>query len=87
MTDRKGLLRIDSQLVSLRPGKWAFGILFMACAVGNMNAAGVKKKVDTEWPVSGGSAANTHYSALSQINIGNVSKLQEVWQCDTTEGG
>jgi quinoprotein glucose dehydrogenase len=87
VTDRKGMLRMNSQLVGLSPGKWAFGILLVACAVGNMNATGVNKKVDTEWPVSGGSAANTHYSALSQINIGNVSKLQEVWQFDTTEGG
>jgi quinoprotein glucose dehydrogenase len=87
VTDRKGMLRIDPQLVGFRRGKWVFGIVLAGCVVGNMNAAGAKKKADTEWPAYGGSAANTHYSTLSQINVGNVSKLQEVWRFDTKEGG
>ena len=87
MTDRKGMLRIDPELVGFKRGKWIFGMVLAACVVGNLNATGVKKKVDTEWPASGGSAANTHYSTLSQINVGNVSKLQEVWRFDTKEGG
>jgi quinoprotein glucose dehydrogenase len=87
VTDRKGMLRIDPQLVGIRPGKWVFGIVLAACVVGNLNATDAKKNVDTEWPVYGGSAANTHYSTLSQINVGNVSKLQEVWRFDTKEGG
>jgi quinoprotein glucose dehydrogenase len=87
VTDRKGMLRIDPQLVGIRPGKWVFGIVLAACVVGNLNATDAKKNVDTEWPVYGGSAANTHYSKLSQINVGNVSKLQEVWRFDTKEGG
>jgi quinoprotein glucose dehydrogenase len=81
------MLRIAPQLVGFRRGKWVFGIVLAACVVGNMNAAGAKKKADTEWPAYGGSAANTHYSTLSQINVGNVSKLQEVWRFDTKEGG
>jgi quinoprotein glucose dehydrogenase len=87
VTDRKGMLRIDSQLVGFKRGKWIFGIALTVSLVGNVNATGAKKKVDTEWPVYGGSAANTHYSTLSQINVGNVSKLQEVWRFDTKEGG
>jgi quinoprotein glucose dehydrogenase len=87
VTDRKGMLRIDSQLVGFKRGKWIFGIALAVSLVGNVNATGAKKKVDTEWPVYGGSAANTHYSTLSQINVGNVSKLQEVWRFDTKEGG
>jgi glucose dehydrogenase len=39
------------------------------------------------WPVSGGSAANTHYSSLSQINKSNVANLQQVWSFETGETG
>jgi quinoprotein glucose dehydrogenase len=87
VTDIKDMLRIGRQLAGLKRGKWVFGIALAACVAGNLNAAGAKKKVDTEWPVYGGSSANTHYSKLSQINVGNVTKLQEVWRFDTKEGG
>jgi hypothetical protein len=87
VTDIKGMLRIDRQLFGLRRGKWVFGIVLAACVVGNMKGTDTKKKVDTAWPAYGGSAADTHYSKLSQINVGNVSKLQKVWRFDTKEGG
>src|ERR1700733_14215593 len=45
------------------------------------------KAETTDWPVTGGSAANIHYSTLKQINTQNVSTLQEVWRFDTKEGG
>jgi quinoprotein glucose dehydrogenase len=45
------------------------------------------KAESTDWPVTGGSAANIHYSTLKQINTQNVSTLQEVWRFDTKEGG
>jgi quinoprotein glucose dehydrogenase len=45
------------------------------------------KAENTDWPVTGGSAANIHYSRLKQINTSNVSTLQEVWRFDTNEGG
>lgn len=40
-----------------------------------------------DWPAYNGSTANTHYSALAQINVGNVSRLKEVWRFDTGEKG
>ncbi len=39
------------------------------------------------WPVYGGSAGNTHYSILTQINRGNVKDLQVAWSFDTGEEG
>lgn len=73
-----------------------FSVVFVVCAVGNMSAADIKtprhipaagKNGNTEWPVYGGTSANNHYSKLSQINVKNVSKLQEVWRFDTNEEG
>jgi len=40
-----------------------------------------------DWPAYNGSTANTHYSSLTQINTGNVSRLKEVWRFDTGEMG
>lgn len=37
-----------------------------------------------EWPVYNGDKAGTHFSPLTQINVSNVSQLQEVWRF---EGG
>ena len=87
MTDIESMLRINQRLAGLKRGKWLFGVVLAACVVSNANAADGKKKADTDWPVYGGSSANTHYSKLNQINVGNVSKLQEVWRYDTKEVG
>lgn len=35
------------------------------------------------WPMFGGGPDNIHYSSLTQINTGNVGKLQQVWLYDT----
>jgi quinoprotein glucose dehydrogenase len=40
-----------------------------------------------DWPVSGGSAENRHYSSLSQINRANVKQLEMAWSYDTGEKG
>jgi quinoprotein glucose dehydrogenase len=40
-----------------------------------------------DWPVMGGSPGSSHYSSLTQIDRGNVSKLQEAWRYDTGEEG
>jgi quinoprotein glucose dehydrogenase len=40
-----------------------------------------------DWPAYGGSAENTHYSRLSQINRKNVKKLAVAWTFDTGEAG
>jgi glucose dehydrogenase len=39
------------------------------------------------WPAYGGQPAQDHYSSLSQINRGNVSKLKVAWTFDTGEKG
>ena len=39
------------------------------------------------WPASGGSSANDHYSLLAQINLTNVQKLAVAWTFDTREVG
>lgn len=38
------------------------------------------------WPVYGGSPANIHYSTLTQIDTGNVGKLQKAWEYHTGDG-
>src|SRR5579871_3783451 len=38
------------------------------------------------WPVYGGGPANTHYSALTQIDTANVGHLQKVWEYHTGDG-
>ncbi len=40
-----------------------------------------------DWPVYGGQLANDHYSSLTQINRGNVSRLKVAWTFDTGEQG
>jgi quinoprotein glucose dehydrogenase len=40
-----------------------------------------------DWPAYGGSAANTHYSDLAQINRSNVKQLAAAWSFDTGEQG
>ena len=42
---------------------------------------------DIDWPVYGGQAAGDHYSTLTQINRGNVSRLRVAWTYDTGERG
>ena len=38
------------------------------------------------WPVYGGSPANIHYSVLTQIDTGNVGRLQKAWEYHTGDG-
>ncbi len=68
---------------------WIVTALLVACAAGTLRAtdAPSRKKENTEWPVYGGTATNNHYSPLKQINVKNVSRLQEAWRFDTKEGG
>jgi quinoprotein glucose dehydrogenase len=40
-----------------------------------------------DWPVYGGDAADDHYSALKQIDRGNVARLREAWRFDMGESG
>jgi len=40
-----------------------------------------------DWPAYGGAPENNHYSALAQINRGNVKRLAVAWSFDTQEDG
>ena len=41
---------------------------------------------DTDWPAYGGGAEDIRYSALTQINVSNVSRLRIAWMYDTGDG-
>jgi quinoprotein glucose dehydrogenase len=49
--------------------------------------AGAQPKNNTGWPVYGGQPAGDHYSALTQINRGNVARLRVAWTYDSREQG
>src|ERR1700747_928127 len=40
-----------------------------------------------DWPIWGGSAENSHYSPLAQINRSNVKQLEMAWSFDSGERG
>jgi glucose dehydrogenase len=46
-----------------------------------------RKPRQANWTTIGGTAENTHYSSLDQINRSNVGQLKEAWRFDTGEGG
>ena len=50
-------------------------------------AAASNRGETVDWPVYGGQLASDHYSALTQINRQNVSKLRRAWIYDTGEKG
>jgi quinoprotein glucose dehydrogenase len=56
------------------------GIGFRAIAAG-------KERQKRDWPDYGGAPENNHYSALTQINRGNVKQLAVAWSFDTQEEG
>lgn len=42
---------------------------------------------NVDWPVYGGQSSSNHYSALSQIDRDNVTRLRVAWKFDTGERG
>src|SRR4029077_269787 len=73
---------------------WSAVCLMTLVAAGVLNvlviAANQNAKVSLEsrdWPVSGGSLENRHYSSLAQINRTNVKQLEVAWSYDTGEKG
>src|SRR5688500_12469418 len=42
---------------------------------------------DVDWPAYGGDSGKTRHSALTQINRGNVARLELAWQYDTGQKG
>lgn len=50
-------------------------------------AAQARAQQNVDWPVYGAQQEQDHYSPLTQIDRGNVSKLQLAWQYDSEEDG
>lgn len=44
-------------------------------------------QAQTDWPTTGATPGNSHYSTLSQINRFNVSRLKVAWKFETNESG
>lgn len=57
--------------------------IFVAAYQGKDNISFDEKNAD--WPAYGGNSGGSRYSALSQINLQNVSKLKLAWTFDTGE--
>ena len=55
---------------------WCLGVVLLTQAV---------PAADADWPVYGGDAGRTRYSALAQIHRANVGTLDLAWQFDTGE--
>ncbi len=56
----------------------------------SLSIAGMAQDVagtSANWPVTGGTPGNSHYSSLKQINRTNVSRLKIAWSFDTGESG
>jgi quinoprotein glucose dehydrogenase len=65
-------------LAALVPGVFAGGIA--------VTGASSPAPRTVDWAIYGGDAAADHYSALVQINRGNVGRLEQAWRFDTGEG-
>ncbi len=59
----------------------AVAFLTMACGGNKTNTA----SPSTEWPVTGGSKQNIHYSPSSQIDTSNINKLAVAWEYHTKD--
>jgi quinoprotein glucose dehydrogenase len=46
-----------------------------------------QQATQSDWPTTGGTPGNSHYSSLAQINRANVAKLKEAWRFETGEEG
>jgi len=63
---------------------WIFGCGWMVALIMPVVCAG---QSTTDWPAYNGGLDGDHYSALKQINRGNVQQLQVAWTYDTGEKG
>jgi quinoprotein glucose dehydrogenase len=57
------------------------------CAPGLSTSAQDSAKSGSDWMRIGGTAGNSHYSALKQINRSNVARLQMAWKFETGQSG
>ena len=60
-------------------------LLFAAVVLAAAGRGAARGEVD--WPVYGGDAAGTRYSALTQVNVANVKGLAEAWRFEAGTGG
>ncbi|WP_374756663.1 pyrroloquinoline quinone-dependent dehydrogenase [Dyadobacter luticola] len=60
-------------------------LLFSIVTTLTLSSQKTTDEKDTDWKTYGGNAAGNRYSALSQINTGNVAKLQVAWQYDAAK--
>jgi len=65
----------------------AVALIVVAKAGSGQSGKAVAPSGKVDWPIYGGSSANTHYSKLNQINRTNVSKLTLAWSYDSGERG
>ena len=72
----------------LRNRKWTCALIgFCALTCSGTISGQDAAKSGADWTRIGGTAGNTHYSNLKQIDRSNVAKLQVAWKFDTGEPG
>jgi hypothetical protein len=60
-------------------------VCFIPIVFSGLTSLHFQQKEDDDWMVYGGNKAGNRYSTLSQINTGNVAKLQVAWQYDAAK--
>ena len=64
---------------------WTLALLLLGStgwAVTHVSGSGANEPRNTDWPVYGLDAAETHYSPLDQVNAGTVKRLGLAWATD-----
>jgi quinoprotein glucose dehydrogenase len=61
-------------------------IVFAALALAGIAVFALAASRNTDWPAYGGGPSDIRYSALTQINTSNVSRLRVAWSYDTDDG-
>ncbi len=60
--------------------------MFAALALAGIAVFALAASRNTDWPAYGGGPSDIRYSALTQINTSNVSRLRVAWSYDTDDG-
>lgn len=78
-------MQTSLRLTSMR-SIFSIGKVFSGLAVFVISGCNVANRADVQWEYLGGDDRN-HYSALSQINTGNVGLLQKAWTYHSGDSG
>ncbi|MEH6681093.1 MAG: PQQ-binding-like beta-propeller repeat protein [Sediminicola sp.] len=62
---------------------FGLGLVYLHCTLSGCSDG--RSKTDTDYPVYGGNKAGNRYSALEQINLGNVGNLEVAWTYDSND--